>query len=257
MRQSESNRWNWKQTLAMLLLLVPLNGVAAESILVWLAEERAGVRDYANTGHPLIRGVREAASGSIAVLSPLMDLADQQALSVEALWRGSDDAVLAASARYAADAVVVGRIDAGGTEPFTEWVVWLDGERQVLSTQGEWQAQADSLLASIHQSSTSPSASTALDPDAITAPIPLSGLMTPPGYILTIYRLNQLGDYLQVMDLLKERLGSEAVIPVSFNAGTLRVSVDYEGAVSALQRELLRGSQLTELPDGQLEFFWN
>lgn len=257
MRQSESNRLDWKQTLAMLLLLLPLNAVAAESILVWLVEERAGVRDYAATGHPLIEGVRASALGSIAVLSPLMDLADQQALSVEALWLGVDDVVLAASARYAADTVVVGRIDAGGAEPFTEWVIWQSGERQLLSTQGEWLVQADSLLANIQQTSVSLPVSVALDPDAITAPFPLSSLMTPPGYLLTIYRLNQLGDYLQVMDLLKERLGSAAVIPVSFNAGTLRVSVDYEGAVSALQRELLRGSQLTELPDGQLEFFWN
>ncbi|KGK42695.1 hypothetical protein LH51_05220 [Nitrincola sp. A-D6] len=206
----------------MLLLLLPLQGQAAESVLVWLAEERAGVRDYATTGHPLIGGLRVSASGSLVVLSPLMDLADQQVLSVEALWQGADDAILAASARYAADAVVVGRIDAGGAEPFTEWVIWQGGERQVLSTQGEWQSQADSLLTNIHQAAPSSSANASLDPDAITAPLPLSGLMTPPGHLLTIYRLNQVGNYLQVMDLLKERLGSQAVIPVSFNAGTLR-----------------------------------
>lgn len=257
MRQRKSNRLNWKQTLAMLLLLLPLNSVAAESMLVWLAEEQAGTRDYATTGHPLIGSLRVSAPPSTIVLSPLMDLADQQALSVEDLWLGVDEAVLSASARYAADTVVAGRIDAGGSEVFTEWVIWQDGERKSLSTQGDWQGQADSLLASISQLTGSASTRTVLEPEAIAAPLPLSRLTTSPGYLVTVYRLNQVGDYLQVMDLLKERLGAEAVIPVSFNAGTLRVSIDYNGAVSALHRDLLRGSQLTELPGGQLEFFWN
>lgn len=250
MTKSESSRLKWKQTLAMLLLLLPLKGVAAESMLVWLAEERAGVRDFATASHPLIQGLRASAPTSLAVLSPLMDLADQQALSVDALWRGADEAVLSASTRYAADAVVVGRVDAGGATPFTEWVVWQDGQRQLLSTQGDWQEQVDELLASLPQIST-------IDPNAIAAPLSLPGQMTPPGYLVTVYRLNQAGDYLQVMDLFREHLGSQAVIPVSFNAGTLRVSIDYDGAVSALQRDLLSTSQLTELPDGQLEFFWN
>lgn len=257
MTKHKSSRLKWKQTLAMLLLLLPLKGVAAESMLVWLAEEQAGVRDFAATSHPLIRSLRKSAPSSLAVLSPLMDLADQQALSVEALWQGADEAVLSASTRYAADAVVVGRIDAGGAESFTEWVIWQDDERQLLSTQGDWQAQADSLLSKINQLTASASSAAALNPDAITAPLPLTGLMTPPGYLVTVYRLSQVGDYLRVMDLLTERLGSQTVIPVSFNAGTLRVSIDYDGAVSALQRDLLRGSQLTELPEGQLEFFWN
>ncbi|WP_417582823.1 DUF2066 domain-containing protein [Nitrincola sp.] len=256
MTKHKSSRLKWKQTLAILLLLLPLKGIAAESMLVWLAEEQAGVRDFATTSHPLIRGLRTSAPSSLAVLSPLMDLADQQSLSVDALWRGADEAVLSASMRYAADTVVVGRVDAGGTEPFTEWVVWQDGERQLLSTQGDWQVQVDELLASLSASSTS-APSVAADPNAIVAPLSLPGQMTPPGYLVTVYRLNQAGDYLQVMDLFTERLGAQAVIPVSFNAGTLRVSIDYEGAVSALQRDLLRGSQLTELPDGQLEFVWN
>lgn len=257
MTKHESSRLKWKQTLAMLLLLLPLKGIAAESMLVWLAEERSGVRDFAATSHPLIRSLRASAPSSLAVLSPLMDLADQQALSVEALWQGADETVLSASTRYAADAVVVGRVDAGGAEPFTEWVIWQDGERQLLSTQGDWQAQADNLLAGISQSTAFASSAAVLDPDMITAPLPLTGLMAPPGYLVTVYRLNQVGDYLRVMDLLTEHLGSEAVIPVSFNAGTLRVSVAYDGAVSALQRDLLSTFQLTELPDGQLEYFWN
>lgn len=244
---------NRKSILTLLLMLLPCHAVVADTLLVWMAEERAGVRDVAPAAHPLASELRRQVASPVSVLSPLMDLTDQQAITADRLWQGDAQAVLAASARYAPDYIVLARMDAQGAEPFTEWLIWHQGNRQSLSTQGDWPVQAERLLAFVSELSDR----VAAEPDQLTAPLALAPVMAPSGYLLTLYRLDQPADFLDAMAQLRELFGSQSIRPVSFNAGTLRVSIDYEGAISGLRGELQRHPRFNALPDGQLEFFWN
>ncbi|MCD8514205.1 MAG: DUF2066 domain-containing protein [Nitrincola sp.] len=65
----------------------------ADTVLVWLAEERAGVREVAPQSHPIIRELRAQVESPISVLIPLMDLTDQLFIDADIFmaWRSRSD----------------------------------------------------------------------------------------------------------------------------------------------------------------------
>ncbi len=64
----------------------------------------------------------------IPVLFPLLDIEDLEKVSFTDIWGGFDDLTLRASARYQAEAVLVGRIRAGSPQ-MNRWTWYLGGER--------------------------------------------------------------------------------------------------------------------------------
>ncbi len=64
---------------------------------------------------------------------PLLDLEDLSAVTFADVWGGFEDRVAAASQRYRADAILIGRVrpDVGGNE--VQWLLVVGGERQTLA----------------------------------------------------------------------------------------------------------------------------
>ena len=99
---------------------LPVWGRSRPATLVWLAMEEIGRRNLAGAAlDPRVDSALEAAAArrGVPMLLPLMDLADQAAVQFADVWGGFHDGVLAASARYQTDAVLVGRVyreDGGG-----------------------------------------------------------------------------------------------------------------------------------------------
>jgi uncharacterized protein len=98
----------------------PVWGAERPNVLLWIAvdagggqrfvvasgaefEEEAAIRDMV---------AEAAARRGVPVMFPLMDAEDRALASFPEVWGGFDDSILAASQRYGADAVVVGRLAA-------------------------------------------------------------------------------------------------------------------------------------------------
>ncbi len=92
---------------------LPVWGATRPATLVWLAVEDEGRRYMVGSDsvEPLREQLqREAHRRGLAMLLPLMDLEDQRALSFADVWGGLRDSIDAASRRYRAEAVLVGRL---------------------------------------------------------------------------------------------------------------------------------------------------
>lgn len=94
--------------------------------LVWLAVERGGRRYLVDEQDAQLRSAlkREASRRGVPLVLPLMDLEDQSNIKVSDVWGNFQDNIAAASGRYAADAILVGRLralDSKGTRWDARW----------------------------------------------------------------------------------------------------------------------------------------
>ena len=89
---------------------LPLWPANRPSLLVWLVEDDLS-RGRHLVADPLVwESVRaQAAERGLPLATPLLDLQDQIALEADALWHFDEENIRAASARYGADGIVVGR----------------------------------------------------------------------------------------------------------------------------------------------------
>jgi hypothetical protein len=72
----------------------------------------------------------------LPIMFPLMDIMDQRNVSFSDIWGGFDEQVLAASARYEVDSVLVGRIRAASSER-NRWSYFFAGEQRVWNGEPE------------------------------------------------------------------------------------------------------------------------
>ena len=102
------------------------------TVLVWLGAERDGERFIAGSdqGQSLLEPMRAAAVPlGITLITPLMDLEDRRNLGYADIAGGFVDPVREASARYGAEAVVVGRLQGGATRPVrVRWTLLAEDE---------------------------------------------------------------------------------------------------------------------------------
>ncbi|TVQ70136.1 MAG: DUF2066 domain-containing protein [Oceanospirillales bacterium] len=260
MTRNSTTRVSAKRFLLSFLLLISSSSLAADTLIIWLAEERAGVRDMAAISHPVVRELRSQLPSSLTLLTPLMDLTDQMFIDANILWQGDQDTIQSASARYSTEHILVARI-IEGTRPLTEWLIWLSGDRKTFSTQGEWSAQAAEVIAFINEnvdlSSIDDMTNDAFNNQSEAQPLDLAPIPGLAGYQVIIYDLIMPMDFLDATETLREMFGESAVRMISFNSGILQVNIDYEGALSGLQRELQAHPRFSEKSDARLEFTWN
>ncbi len=94
---------------------LPVWGSARPMTLVWLAVERQGRRYLvgANDLGPTPEALKAAATERALPLSlPLLDLEEQQRVQVVDVWGGFEETLMAASERYPAQAILIGRLEA-------------------------------------------------------------------------------------------------------------------------------------------------
>ena len=126
---------------------LPFWPASRPSILLWLVQDdRIDGRLYSTDGDYLQVIKHAAALRGLPLKQPLLDLEDQMRVSVDDLWSFNSDSIQAASKRYGADIVVVGRfseISRGGQSRwFANWqVLRADGD-SLLETEGKTAAAA-------------------------------------------------------------------------------------------------------------------
>ncbi len=122
---------------------MPVWGRARPATLVWLAIEDENKRYLlGGDGHPQIQQrIRDLAQQrGVPVLIPLLDLEDQSNLSFTDVWGNFQDVIERASARYQAEAILVGRLfhHTDGTWQ-ARWTLYMKDDRQY------WEMNADQL----------------------------------------------------------------------------------------------------------------
>jgi hypothetical protein len=159
----------------------------------------------------------------LPVVLPQLDAEDLAGIKFEDVSSGVEDRVIAASARYRADAVLIGRAHPGlvGTE--VEWLLLKDGERRMI----EGAAVRDGLDAVADQYASELS----VVGGATTSRLRVLDVKTP-------------DDYGRVMSYL-EKVGSLQSVDVeSLERGTLTVRVAARGDARVLERVLALGGVL-------------
>lgn len=79
--------------------------------IAWLVVEQDGVREIVQDGHPLATAlVQQARQRGFVVRLPLLDLQDRAQVQPAVIWGGATLPLVAASRRYGADVVLIGRL---------------------------------------------------------------------------------------------------------------------------------------------------
>lgn len=109
----------------------PIWGSNRPSVLIWLASDDQGKRSVLSSGAetPLSAAIKRAVKiRGVPLYLPVMDLEDEANISSSDIWGLFIDSLQDASARYAADSMVVGRLRQGSDDNWSgQWVFDLKG----------------------------------------------------------------------------------------------------------------------------------
>lgn len=102
------------------------------TVVAWVVMDDGGERRIlgADSGQPAIVALRERARArGLPLRLPLLDLADQLAVAPAAVWGRLSQTLIPASERYAADIVLVGRLQQRPDGAWQgAWEFWVDGD---------------------------------------------------------------------------------------------------------------------------------
>lgn len=172
-----------------------------------------------------VRGELTAAAEErgLPIAWPLLDLEDLSAVSATDVWGGFEDRIVAASVRYRADAVLIGRVRPGLFGNEVDWVFVYGTERRGLP------------LAGVRDG---------LD---IAADRYAADLSTIGGVSLTSLTVRDVltpEDYGRVVSYLERQSVLESVDVEAYDRGTLRLRVAARGDARVLERVLALGGVL-------------
>lgn len=117
---------------------LPVWGKSRPAVLIWLVVDDGKKRqlisnDSSHEVLPLIN--KQARVRGLPIRFPLLDLTDRANLRVSDVWANFEDTILAASRRYQAEAVLVGRVYQGFSGAWSaRWSLYHEGRRQ------EWES---------------------------------------------------------------------------------------------------------------------
>ena len=210
-------------------------GATRPSTLAWLAVQDESQRyllgaDSSEPARELL--TREAQRRGLALVLPLMDLQDQQALPFADVWGGFRDPILNASARYRTESVLVGRMyRTPGGEWQAQWTLLEGGQMQSWAAAGalsvevidEGVSGAIEVLASRY------------------APVAgeQAGLLP-----VTIVDVRTLRDYARVTRYLKSLQQVEQVQVSRVDADQVTFELDVEGGPEAIAQTIALGNVL-------------
>jgi uncharacterized protein len=227
---------------ALTQLGLPVWGPERPLTLLWIAvDDGAGGRALLGADEPaqfgvpatpamneLLRRLRDelvavADERGVPIAWPLLDSEDLSAVTPTDVWGGFDDDIVAASTRYRADAVLIGRVRPGTFGNEVDWLFVHGVDRQALpggAVRDGIDVAADRYAADLR---TIGGASVAL---------------------LTVNNVRTPADYGRVMSYLERQSVLESVDVESFDSGTLRLRVAARGDTQVLERVLSLGGVL-------------
>lgn len=159
----------------------------------------------------------------LPIAFPLLDLEDRSRITFADVWGGFDDSVLAASARYGADAVLVGRFRVTAFGNSLQWALLRDGERRSF-------ASGDA-AAGLHWVADTYAQDFSVIGGARTIRLVVRGVA-------------DLADYGRVMSYLEDLSALEAIDVESLEGGRLSLRAAARGGAGVLERVFTIGRVL-------------
>ncbi len=214
---------------------LPVWGATRPATLAWLAVQDEGRRYLLGADSPEpVRELlsREAKRRGLALVLPLLDLQDQQALRFADVWGGFRDPILRASARYRTESILVGRMyRTSGGEWQAQWTL-LEGE------QSQSWAAAGALPAEVIDEGVSGAIEVLASRYA-----PVAGEQV--GLLpVTIVNVRTLRDYARVSRYLQSLQAVEAVQVTRVDADQVTFELDVEGGPEAIAQTIALGNVL-------------
>jgi hypothetical protein len=128
LRQAGATVWGPDRPLTVVWLAVDW-GMGAREIVAADDPQRLAATRSIDRNRLLRERVQEVATRrGLPIVFPLLDTEDLENIGFSDVWGGFDDQLLAASARYEATSVLVGRIRAESAQP-ARWTWYFDGQR--------------------------------------------------------------------------------------------------------------------------------
>ncbi len=201
-------------------------GATRPGVLLWIVEERSGGREYLgrNEDPVFVAMLNRAEERGLPVFRPLMDMEDEQALPVSDAWGFFADSIRRASARYQADAILVGRIyrdRRGGWN--SQWqLLW---PQEVQAFEGAGRSLEEQLAFAVETTA-----------DRVFADFvkPSSGL-DEDGVQMQIDGVNGLDDYFRITNYLKELPAVRDVQVSSLSEDRLVLRLIVDGSVRQVE----------------------
>lgn len=129
---------------------LPLWSSNRPTTVAWIVMAENADRDVlgASDPNPLMLALRaQALERGLPLVVPLMDLDEQLQVSAAVVWGGMFDVLERASARYAADDLLVGRVSRGAAGTWSaDWQIWKDGNEQRFTIQSATPEEAGAAI---------------------------------------------------------------------------------------------------------------
>jgi len=214
-------------------------GHTRPSTLVWLAVEENGQRYILGAdSQEELRDVLlyDAKRQGMALVLPLLDLQDQQALSFADLWGNFQDSILNASSRYQAEAVLVGRLTLSSRDRWGgRWTLYEGGR----SISWEGQASDPSMVLSSGMAGTMEALANRYAPQT-----PSDG--SPNVVYLAVNGVRSLKDFARVSKYLSSLEVVKDIHPTTIRDDNARFRLDIRGNAEGLAQTIKLGSVLQE-----------
>jgi hypothetical protein len=183
----------------------------------------------------------------LPVSFPLLDTIDLQNLSFSDIWGGFDDPLIAASERYEADAILVGRIRAASSQR-NRWSFYFGGEER------SWTGEPELVLGVVA--------------DMLAAEFAISGNAVPESVDLSIAGIDTVEAFGAVQNLLAGTNVIEKFSIVEIEGDRVRFRIEAVGGAERLRRALRFGGLIEQNGfegdrfgidsfDQSLEFFYS
>lgn len=219
-------------------LKLPVWGKVRPDVLVWAAIDNNGQRSLLGL-ETMDQGVFKPLSMAadkrgLPIVLPLLDLQDQTALSVDAVWQQSQADVKAASERYGADIVLTARMTLDNEQVQIDWTAAGDNLRHRWQSQGELEQALQAGMGELADKM-------ALQYSPIAdSQGPAQRLKLQISNVLDYADFNRLMAYLEQLDLITD------IRVDNLGAQQLDLDIAFRGNQEVLQRTLTVGSLLVE-----------
>jgi len=206
---------------------LPLWGSTRPETLVWLAVEQADGSRYLlgnDEANPLFRTLlQNARRRAVPILVPLMDLDDQRNVGIGDVWGGFASQIKTASARYATENILIGRVFQTGQGWVSRWTLATKGAEQ------NWSGSGNSADQAIAQG---------LDGlgDLMAARYALKGQLNSSRYQLRILDVKNLQDFVKANRYLSSVTMISNFQPISFSQGQVLYEVDLRSQLAGLKQ---------------------
>lgn len=214
----------------------PIWGQVRPNTVTWVVVEQGGKRELlgAASSHPAKRILeRRAELRGLPLQFPLLDLVDQQAVTVSDVWGGFTEPVKNASLRYSDDAVFFGRVFSRGKRWIGEWHLVVRGH------ESHWNVRGDNLAAVLQ-----PSVDIAVDDIALRYAQSTSEGESAGYTRVKVWNVQSLSDYAAVIKYLEKQISVVDVIPETVGSDTVVFRIRTEGNWSNVAKAISLGNIL-------------